>query len=162
MPELGRVLAVDYGARRTGLAVSDPLGLVATPLEPCVSEDLDETLARIVTEVREREVRTVLVGMPYLPDGREGRQVQVVRLFLDALRRVLPAGVGLEELDERDTTNEARALLREGGIRGPRAKARLDGVAAVVLLREYLDRRHQRPRPDPEPPDSEPSPDPAD
>ena len=72
MRRVGRVLAVDYGAKRTGLAVSDPLGLVATPLEPCVDEDLDETLKRIVAEVREREVGTVLVGMPYLPDGREG------------------------------------------------------------------------------------------
>ena len=135
---IGRVLAVDYGQKRTGLAVSDPLGIIATPLPALVTEDLEATVAGIVREVRERDVRTVVVGMPFLPDGREGAQAQIVRLFLGALRAALPERVALLERDERHTTHEANALLREGGFRRDRAKERVDSVAAVVILREYL------------------------
>jgi len=135
---IGRVLAVDYGQKRTGLAVSDPLGIIATPLPAIVSEDLEVTVRHIAEETRAREVRTVVVGMPYLPDGREGSAVQIVRLFLGALRPALPAQVALLERDERHTTHEANALLREGGYNRKQAKNHVDSVAAVVILREYL------------------------
>lgn len=149
---IGRVLAVDYGGRRTGLAVSDPLGIIASPLPPVVSEDLEETVAAVAREARERQVRAVVVGMPYLPDGREGSAVQIVGVFLAALRPALPAGVELLTRDERHTTHEARALLRDGGYDRRRAKPLLDSVAAVVILREYLG-EISRPPP---PPDEEP------
>lgn len=146
---IGRVLAVDYGQKRTGLAVSDPLGIIAAPLPALISEDLEVTVRGIVREVRERQVRTVLVGMPYLPDGREGSAVQIVRLFLGALRAALPGEVALLERDERHTTHEANALLREGGMNRKQAKDHVDSVAAVVILREYL-AETSRPPPPPE------------
>jgi len=149
---VGRVLAVDYGQKRTGLAVCDPLGIIASPLPALVTEDLEATVQGIVSAVRERDVRTVLVGMPFLPDGREGAQVQIVRLFLGALRAALPAKVALLERDERHTTHEANALLREGGMNRLRAKERVDSVAAVVILREYL---QEMDRPPPPPDDEE-------
>lgn len=147
---IGRILAVDYGQRRTGLAVSDPLGIIASPLVAIVSEDLEETVAQIVRETRERDVRVVVVGMPYLPDGREGSAVQIVRLFLGALRKALPAQIELVDRDERHTTHEARALLREGGFDRRRAKEHLDSVAAVVILREYLGEISRPPDEEPE------------
>lgn len=150
---IGRVLAVDYGQKRTGLAVSDPLGIIASPLAPVVSEDLEETVAAVAREARERQARVVLVGMPYLPDGREGAAVQIVNVFLAALRPALPAGVELLTRDERHTTHEARSLLRDGGYDRRRAKPLLDSVAAVVILREYLG-EVSRPPP---PPDHEPA-----
>ena len=88
--------------------------------------------------VVEREVKRVVVGMPYLPDGREGEQVKNVFVFLDALRAKLPEGVELSHQDERHTTKEARVLLRETGLKGKKAKAKLDSVAATVILRQYL------------------------
>ncbi len=135
---IGRVLAVDYGAKRTGLAVSDPLGIIAAPLQAVISEDLEATVGAIVREARARDVRTVLVGMPFLPDGREGSAVQIVRLFLGALRAALPESIAVLERDERHTTHEANALLREGGFNRKQAKDHVDSVAAVVILREYL------------------------
>jgi putative Holliday junction resolvase len=135
---IGRVLAVDYGQRRTGLAVSDPLGIIASPLPPVVSESLEETVGEVVKKIRERDVRTVVVGMPYLPDGREGSAVQIVNIFLAALGAALPPGVALLTRDERHTTHEASALLRDGGYDRRRAKPLIDSVAAVVILREYL------------------------
>ncbi len=138
MAEPGRVLAVDYGARRTGLAISDPLGIAAHPLPPVDSRDLQETVQAIVRLVQEREVRRVLVGMPYLRDGREGEAAARTRLFLSALGPALPAGVGLETWDERFTTAAAEQLLREAGLRRRDFQEALDSVAAVVILREYL------------------------
>lgn len=137
---LGRTLAVDYGLKRTGLAVCDALGIAAHPLEAIVSQSLQETVQAIVDLVEERDVQRVLVGMPYLPDGREGEQVKNVYLFLDALKAKLPPRVELSHQDERHTTKEARTLLGEMGLRGKKAKAKVDSVAAVVILREFLER----------------------
>lgn len=136
---IGRTLAVDYGLKRTGLAVCDPLGIAAHPLSAVVSTDLDETVAGILAEVGERMVERVLVGIPYLPDGREGEQAQSVRVFLDALRRRLPERVELLERDERHTTKEAKSLLREAGLDPRKHKDKIDSLAAVVILREWLE-----------------------
>lgn len=134
----GRVLAVDYGGKRTGLAVSDALGITAQPLPAIVSESLAVTVQGIVEIVEERQVPVVLIGMPYLPDGREGAQVDRVRLFMSALREKLPTGTAIEEIDERHTTKEAEAMWRQAGYSKKKAKEFLDSTAAVVLLREYL------------------------
>jgi putative Holliday junction resolvase len=134
----GRVLAIDYGGKRTGLAVSDELGITAQPLPAIVSESLDETVDGIVAHVVERRVPVVLVGMPYLPDGREGAQVDRVKLFISALRKKLPEGTRIDEIDERHTTKEAEAMWRQAGYSKKKAKDFLDSTAAVVLLREYL------------------------
>jgi putative Holliday junction resolvase len=136
---IGRTLAVDYGLKRTGLAVCDVLGIAAHPLEAIVSTSLDITVQGIVDLVVERMVERVVVGMPYLPDGREGEQVKNVFVFLDALRAKLPEKVELLHQDERHTTKEAKALLRETGLRGKKRKAKLDSVAATVILRQYLE-----------------------
>ena len=134
----GRVLAVDYGGKRTGLAVSDFMGITAQPLPAIISESLDETIRQIVAVVEERQIPVVLVGMPYLPDGREGAQVARVRLFISALVAKLPEGTKIEEIDERHTTKEAEAMWRQAGYSKKKAKAFLDSTAAIVILREYL------------------------
>ncbi len=69
---IGRTLAIDYGLKRTGLASCDPMGITAQPLPAIVSSSLDETIAQILEQVRERQIVRLLIGMPYLPDGREG------------------------------------------------------------------------------------------
>lgn len=140
---IGRTLAVDYGLRRTGLAVCDALGIAAHPLEAIVSYSLKETVDAIVVLVVEREVQRVIVGMPYMPDGREGEQVKNVYVFLDALRAKLPERVELGHQDERHTTKEAKQLLRGSGLRGKKHKAKVDSVAAVVILREFLEKSVQ-------------------
>lgn len=136
---IGRTLAVDYGGKRTGLAVCDPLGIAAHPLSAVVTTDLDETVDAVVRQVRERDVVRLLVGMPFLPDGREGEQAQHVRVFLDALRRRLPERTEVLERDERHTTKEAKTLLREAGLDPRKHKDKIDSLAAVVILREWLD-----------------------
>lgn len=139
MPLPGRILAIDYGAKRTGLAICDPLGIAAHPLPAIHAADLETTVRAIAALVTEREVKAVLVGMPFLPSGLEGAQVDRVRLFAGALRPLLPPAVPILERDERFTTRAAEELWRTAGISKRDAKAYLDSTAAVVLLREYLD-----------------------
>ena len=134
-----RVLAVDYGGRRTGLAVSDAAGITAQPLEPINSSDLPETVQGVVEVAASREVGVILVGMPYMPDGSEGEQASHVRLFASELAKQLPEGTEVIFKDERYTTKEAASLWRQAGIQGKKAKPFLDSTAAVVLLREYLE-----------------------
>ena len=136
---LGRTLAVDYGMKRTGLAVCDPLGIAAHPLSAIVSPDLDQTVAGVVHEVTERLVERILVGLPYMPDGREGEQVQNVRVFTAALRAKLPDRIEILERDERHTTKEAKSLMREAGMDPRKHKDKVDSMAAVVILREWLE-----------------------
>ncbi len=134
-----RVLSVDYGGRRTGLAVSDAAGITAQPLEPIDSLDLQVTIQGVVKVAVDREVAVVLVGMPYMPDGSEGEQAAHVRLFVGELEKRLPDGTHVVFKDERHTTKEAASLWRQAGIKGKKAKPFLDSTAAVILLREYLE-----------------------
>lgn len=138
---IGRVLAVDYGGKRTGIATCDALGITANPQPAIITESLAETVQGIIDLVREGDVKAVVVGMPFLPDGSEGAQTARVRLFMSAIREKLPEGVHLTEWDERNTTKEAEAMWREAGYSKKKAKPYLDSTAAVILLREYLTAR---------------------
>ena len=135
---IGRTLAVDYGLKRTGLACCDPLGITAQPLPAIISSNLDYTINQITKIVKDREIQRLVIGMPYLPDGREGEQAQNVHLFIDACKKALPENFDITHQDERHTTKEAHRLLAETGLKGKKKKAVLDSTAAVVILREFL------------------------
>jgi putative Holliday junction resolvase len=135
---IGRTLAIDYGLKRTGLASCDPMGITAQPLPAIVSSNLEATITDILGHVKERQIVRLLIGMPYLPDGREGEQAKSVHLFIDACRKALPEGFDIQHQDERHTTKEAHTLLKETGLKGKKKQAVLDSTAAVVILREFL------------------------
>ena len=135
---IGRTLAIDYGLKRTGLASCDPMGITAQPLPAIVSSSLETTIADILEHVKERQIIRLLIGMPYLPDGREGEQAKSVHVFIDACRKALPEGFDIQHQDERHTTKEAHTLLKEAGLKGKKKQAVLDSTAAVVILREFL------------------------
>jgi putative holliday junction resolvase len=135
---IGRILAIDYGGKRTGLAISDALGITAQPMKAVVSPSLDVTVGAIAIFAREREVKTVVIGMPFLPDGSEGEQVDRVRHFMTSLKAKLAEDVKVVELDERHTTKEAEAMWRQAGYSKRKAKEFIDSTVAVILLREYL------------------------
>jgi putative Holliday junction resolvase len=123
-----RALALDYGSARCGAALSDPTGLLATPLEPVERPGSDAGLARIAELVREREVGTVVVGLPLTLAGDESEQTSRARDFAARLARaVAPVPVVLH--DERLTTAQAR---RTGG------RASEDSRAAAHLLEAWL------------------------
>ena len=122
-----KVLALDYGSARTGVAVSDPTGTVARPLEVVHAADSDEGLARIVELARREEIERIVVGLPVTLRGERGGQADATARFVERLRAAVDAPV--ETFDERFTT----ALARAGD-----ARAAEDAVAAAHLLSTYL------------------------
>ncbi len=133
----GRVLAVDYGTRRVGLAVSDPTGVALEPLQP-LSRRGDEQAARQVAEVAQRAgARTIVVGLPLRTDGTEGPEAAAARAFARKIARYTQAAVRL--WDERFTTRQADRLLAGAHLRRERRRAVRDAVAAVLLLQSYLE-----------------------
>jgi putative holliday junction resolvase len=147
----GRVLGVDVGAVRVGVALSDPAGTLATPL---VTLDRDETtwsdLDRLVELVTEHEVVEVVVGLPRTLAGREGPAAQAARAYVEDLREVLAehsepalAGLPITLADERLTTVTATRMLSDRGVKGRAQRRVIDQAAAVEILQTWLDARRR-------------------
>jgi len=132
----GRILALDLGKRRIGLAVSDPLGITAQGLPTLERTNLREDLAELARIAAEYEARFILLGHPLHMSGREGRQADYVRDF--AGRLSARTGLEVRLWDERLTTVEAQRVLKQSGVSlAKRAKA-VDRLAAQILLESYL------------------------
>ena len=133
---MGRVLAVDTGSRRVGLAITDPLGMICSPLAtiPLVSES---ALARSLAELcRQKEVSLVIVGLPVSADGSEGEGCARARRIRD---RLLADGLACELWDESWSSRDAADALRAVGARPRNARGRLDAMAAALILRDYVE-----------------------
>ncbi len=135
-----RILALDLGKRRIGLALSDELGISAQGLETLERTNIREDLARLSQLVVERGVSLILIGNPLHMSGREGRQAEHAREFGKRLKSA--TGVPIEFWDERLTTVEAQRVLRESGISIEKRAKAVDRLAAVILLSSYLDSRN--------------------
>ena len=143
-PSSGRVIGLDYGDRRVGVSVSDEGQIIAQALETIhrVRGD-DARLYQAIAELsRTHEVVHVVVGWPLRLNGREGIQTQKVARFIEALTPHLD--VEISRWDERLTTTSAERALREAGVKGTRQRAKVDQVAAAVILQSWLDARAQQ------------------
>jgi putative Holliday junction resolvase len=134
--EGGRILALDYGTKRIGVALSDELGWTAQPLETFERRTLDRDIEHIASLVASHDVRQVVLGFPLQLDGREGPAVQAMRDFAGRLERGLPVPVVL--WDERMTTKAAEDLLIAADVSRKKRKGAVDRVAAAILLQSYL------------------------
>ncbi len=149
-PPVGRVLAVDYGERRVGLALSDPAGLIAQGLETIQTPGTGETVASIVDIVEEQEVREIILGLPVHMDGTAGEMAGKVEALADQLRKRVACEV--RTWDERLTSVSARRAMHEMGSTARGDKGSLDRIAATLLLQNYLDfRRGKATEPDSRP-----------
>jgi len=133
-----RVLAVDYGRRRIGLAVSDELGLTARPLAILVRVNRQNDLRRLREACRTHGVTHIIVGQPLHMTGEAGEMANEAARFAARLEKEI--GIGVELVDERLTTWEAEQALAETKLSARRRRKSLDDVAAAVLLRDYLER----------------------
>ena len=136
-----KVLALDYGSARTGVAVSDPTGTVARPLGVVEAAATEQGIARLVQLAREEGVERVVVGLPVTLRGERGAQAEETDRFVELLREALD--LPIESFDERFTTKLAERGLRE--ISPGRAKQPPDAVAAAHLLASYLTWKSARP-----------------
>ena len=132
-----RILALDHGSKRIGVAVSDELKMIAQPLEFILAEPFDAFLARLKEIIREKEVEIILVGMPRNMDGSYGPAALKAHEFAAALKAKF--AVPILTWDERLTTAMAQRFLIEGGVRRKDRKEKVDKTAAAILLQSYLD-----------------------
>jgi putative Holliday junction resolvase len=132
-----RILALDLGKKRIGLAISDPLGITAQGLPNLVRTNKRTDLAILQQMVEERGVGQILLGNPINMRGTEGRQSVWVHEFAEALHR--QTGVSVKLWDERLTSVEAGRVLRSSGISIEKRAAAVDRLSAVILLQSYLD-----------------------
>jgi putative Holliday junction resolvase len=131
-----RILALDYGTKRIGVALSDELGWTAQPLETFERRTLDRDVAHIVSLVNTHEVGEVVLGFPLQLDGREGPAILAMRDFASRLEQGLP--VPLVLWDERLTTKAAEDLLIAADVSRKKRKGTVDRIAAAILLQSYL------------------------
>jgi putative Holliday junction resolvase len=133
----GRILALDLGKKRIGLALSDELGLTAQGLPTLVRINKRTDLAALRTLTRERGVTQIVMGNPLNMSGQAGRQSDWARAFADSLHD--STGLPVHRWDERLTTGEASRVLRQSGIGIEKRAAAVDRLSAVILLQSYLD-----------------------
>ena len=138
-----KILAVDLGRARTGLAVCDESELLASPAG-VISEYNMERLARtIAAKAAEKAVGVIVVGLPRNMDGSEGESAKNARAFAENLQNLVDVPVTMR--DERGTTITAHGYLNNTDTRGKKRKAVVDAVAATIILQDYLDyRRNHR------------------
>lgn len=132
-----RVLALDPGERRIGVAISDELKMIAQPLEFISAQPFNTFLERLKELLRTKEVELVVVGMPRNMDGSYGESAQKVKEFVMVLKEAIT--IPVKTWDERLTTVQAQRLLRESSVKKRKHRQRVDQSAAAILLQSYLD-----------------------
>ncbi len=140
--ERGRVMALDVGGRRIGVALSDPTRVLASPLTTLRAEPRARVLAEIAALAQRHEVSDVVVGLPLTLSGEIGPQARLVQEFAKELAQALPVPVHL--FDERLTTVAAERMMVDLGMRPEQRKARIDEVAASIILQDFLDASRDR------------------
>lgn len=136
---MGRVLAVDPGSVRVGIAVSDPLRITAQPLDVLAASDAVE---RITDLCRLLDVEEIVIGLPVTEAGGEGESARSARALGDRLADA--TGLPVVPVDEKYTSRMAESAMIEGGTRRRKRRGMVDKVAAAVILRSYLDQQREK------------------
>jgi putative Holliday junction resolvase len=137
---IARIMGLDIGDSRIGVALSDPLGIMASPHTIIKRDDEAAAIKKIAAIISEREVVKVIAGLPLNMDGSRGEQAQKTDVFIRALRRAVTVPVAYQ--DERLSTVTARELIRE--VRKTNRATRYDAAAAALILQSYLDEESRR------------------
>jgi putative Holliday junction resolvase len=134
---MGRILAIDYGIKRTGIAVTDPLRIIATPLDTVLTVDLFEFLK---SYLKKETVDEFVVGMPKTLRNEDSETAPLVRLFVDELKNLFPEKK-VNLTDERFTSAIAKRAMIEGGMKKSdrRDKANVDKISATIILQSFLE-----------------------
>ncbi len=136
---MGRILAIDYGRKRTGIAVSDPLQLIANGLTTVPTHQL---LTYILDYLAHEQVERILVGLPKQMNNEASESMKYIEPFVRSLKKKLPE-MPVEYVDERFTSVLAHHAMLEGGLKKKdrRDKALVDEISATIILRDYLESR---------------------
>ncbi len=136
---MGRVLSIDYGKKRTGIAVTDPLQLIANGLTAVPTAALMDF---IVEYIRKEDVERIVVGQPKQPNGEDSENMERVRAFVQRLHKVLP-DIPVEFFDERYTSVLAHQAMLQGGLRkkARQDKGLVDEISATIILQGWMESR---------------------
>jgi len=137
-----RVMAVDPGSKRVGLAVSDPTATIAQALATIPTEPADTLPTRLAEIAKSQDARRIVVGLPLRLDGTHGPEAAAARRLAHGLRQA--SGLPVEMVDERLTTVAAERSLIAGGVRRAKRRLSVDRVAATLLLQGHLDSSRAR------------------
>ena len=134
-----RILAIDPGSKRVGVALSDPTATIAQALTTLPAEPAATLPSRIAKVARDSEAARIVVGLPKRLDGSRGPEAKAAQQLADAIRK--ESGLPVELIDERLTTVAAERSLIAGGMRRDKRRLSVDRVAATLMLQAHLDRR---------------------
>lgn len=137
-----KILAVDLGTVRTGIAVSDPTEFIASPVCTIEQRDLDALISQVAELAGKQSASEIVVGHPRNMDGSRGESARRAEGFAESLGIV--SGLPVHLWDERMTTMSAISILNETNTRGKKRKAVVDTVAATIILQDYLDSRKNK------------------
>ncbi len=132
-----RILALDHGSKRIGVAVSDETRTIAQPLEYIPAEPFADFIVRLKVLLTEKQIDLILIGMPRNMDGSYGPAAQKVETFVAVLKTAITVPIKL--WDERLTSTMANRILIQGNVRRDKRKEKVDKMAAAILLQSYLD-----------------------
>lgn len=145
MDTVGRILAIDFGSRRMGLALSDPLGITAQGIETLQRKNKRADFARLQDIIRQHQVAEIVLGLPLKLSGEPGPQAEKVTQFAEELRQKFKLPVHL--WDERLTSAQANRILREAELSIQKRAQAVDRMAAVLILQSFLERKGIGPLP---------------
>ena len=134
---LSRILGLDYGERRIGLALSDPLGIIAKPLTIIDRKKSVDHISRIAEIIAEKKITTIVVGLPLTLKGHYSKQTEIVLAFIDQLKSNFQ--IPIVAIDERLSSVAAKKSLLVQSVKAGYEKGRVDETAAAIILQEYLD-----------------------
>ena len=134
---MSRILGVDYGERRIGLALSDSLGIIAKPLKVIDRKKTSDYLSEILATAKEKDVKKIVVGVPFTLKGEHSKQTDIVENFIDELFTL--GKIQIIPIDERLSSVAAERSLQLQGVKTGHEKGRVDETAAAIILQEYLD-----------------------
>ena len=134
---MNRVLAIDFGEVRVGLALSDLTCTIAKPYKTINYNDMDHLLIQLSDIIKENDVNQLVVGMPYNMKGQDTKQTKIVRAFVLKLKEKLDYDIDL--VDERLTSTEAEKFMHQMDIKVGHNKDKVDRIAASIILQEYLE-----------------------
>lgn len=137
---MGRILAIDYGLKRTGIAVTDPLKIIASGL---ITVPTDEVLDYLKKYCATEQVECFVVGLPLHPDGNPAQIAPHANAFAERLQKLFPEKPVVRQ-DERNTSNDAKKIILQSGVKKQkrRDKTLVDKIAAALILEQYMQENH--------------------
>jgi len=137
---VGRLLGIDHGDRRIGLALSDPIPMIASPLKTIVVNNQSESISAIMDVISENDVSLVVIGLPIGMKGKETAQTEHVLKFADELRNL---NINVAMQDERLSSVSAKKIYQEDGVKLRGKKELIDETAAAIMLQQYIDANYR-------------------